>query len=166
MRTLSAATSPPASPTSDSSSRVPRGATTSHLSRGSTSVPHRRRPGSASTACAATGPRRSRCSSCKAGLKPGAYTWDLGKLTAESRGTTLAITAGVATLPGSQTRALWTLALFAAIQLADGALTAAGIAEFGPHIEGNPLIDFAARGVGIGVALIGAKLFAVFCGTL
>jgi len=72
----------------------------------------------------------------------------------------------VATLPGSQTRALWTLALFAAIQLADGALTAAGIAEFGPHIEGNPLIDFAARGVGIGVALIGAKLFAVFCGTL
>ena len=69
-------------------------------------------------------------------------------------------------LPGSETRALWTLALFAAIQLADGALTAAGVAQFGPHVEGNPLIDFAARGLGFGAAIVGAKVFAVFCATV
>jgi len=61
---------------------------------------------------------------------------------------------------------MWTLALFAAIQLADGALTAAGVAQFGPHIEGNPLIDLAAQGFGMGAALVGAKVFAVFCGTV
>jgi hypothetical protein len=72
----------------------------------------------------------------------------------------------VSRLPGSETRALWTLALFAAIQLADGVLTASGIAQFGPHIEGNPLIDLAARGVGVGAALVGAKVFAVFCATV
>ena len=64
-------------------------------------------------------------------------------------------------LPGSNTRALWTLALFAAIQLADGVLTAAGIARFGLHIEGNPLIDLAARSVGVGSALVAAKLLAL-----
>jgi len=72
----------------------------------------------------------------------------------------------VSTLPGTQTRALWTLALFTAIQLADGALTAAGIAQFGPHIEGNPLIDLLARGVGLGGAVVGAKVLAVCCGTV
>jgi hypothetical protein len=72
----------------------------------------------------------------------------------------------VGRLPGSQTRALWTLALFAAIQLADGALTAAGVSQFGPHIEGNPLIDLAARAFGLGSTLIGAKLLAVFCATV
>ena len=72
----------------------------------------------------------------------------------------------MSTLPGSRTHALWTLALFTAIQLADGALTAAGVAQFGPHIEGNPLIDLAARGVGMGGALVGAKVLAVFCGTV
>jgi hypothetical protein len=69
----------------------------------------------------------------------------------------------VSRLPGSQTRALWTLALFAAIQLADGALTAAGVAEFGPHIEGNPLIHYAAQDFGLGTAIVGAKLLAL-CG--
>ena len=69
-------------------------------------------------------------------------------------------------LPGSQTRALWTLALFAAIQVADGALTAAGIARFGPHIEGNPLIHYAAQDFGLGAAIIGAKLLAMSCATV
>ena len=72
----------------------------------------------------------------------------------------------MSTLPGTRTRALWTLALFAAIQLADGALTAAGIAQFGPHIEANPLIDLAAGAVGVGGAIVGAKVLAVFFGTV
>ena len=71
----------------------------------------------------------------------------------------------MARLPGSRTRALWTLALFAAIQLADGALTAAGVARFGPHIEGNPLIHLAFQGAGVGVAIVAAKLFAMSCAT-
>jgi hypothetical protein len=61
---------------------------------------------------------------------------------------------------------LWTLALFAAIQLADGALTAAGIAQYGPHIEGNPLIDLFAGAVGLGGAVVGAKVLAVCCGAV
>ena len=69
-------------------------------------------------------------------------------------------------LPGSETRAIWTLALFAAIQLADGVLTAAGVAQFGSHIEANPLINLAAEGAGIGAAIVAAKLFAVSCATL
>ena len=69
-------------------------------------------------------------------------------------------------LPGSETRALWTLALFAAIQLADGALTAAGIAQFGPQAEGNPLIQMLASGAGFGAALVVSKGLAVFCATV
>ena len=69
-------------------------------------------------------------------------------------------------LPGSETRALWTLALFAAIQLADGALTAAGIAQFGPRAEGNPLIQMLASGAGFGVAIVISKGLAVFCATV
>jgi len=72
----------------------------------------------------------------------------------------------VATLPGSRTRALWTLALFAAIQLADGALTAAGVAQFGARIEGNPLIHLAVDAAGVSVALVAAKLFAISCATV
>jgi hypothetical protein len=72
----------------------------------------------------------------------------------------------VAKLPGTETRALWTLALFVAIQLADGALTAAGIAQFGPHAEGNPLIKILAEGAGFGVALVGTKALAVCCATV
>jgi len=72
----------------------------------------------------------------------------------------------VSRLPGSQTRALWTLALFAAIQVADGALTAAGIAQFGPRIEGNPLIHYAAQDFGLGAAIVGAKLLAISCATV
>jgi hypothetical protein len=69
-------------------------------------------------------------------------------------------------LPGSETRAIWTLALFAVVQLADGALTAAGVAQFGPRAEANPLIHFAAEEAGLGAALIAAKLFAISCATL
>ena len=72
----------------------------------------------------------------------------------------------MATLPGSQTRALWILALFAAIQLADGVLTAAGVAQFGAHIEGNPLIHLAVQGAGLGITLVAAKLLAMSCATV
>jgi len=68
---------------------------------------------------------------------------------------------GVGTLPGSQTRALWALALFVAIQLADGVMTAAGVARFGAGIEANPLLHFVAAGAGFGATLVGAKLVAV-----
>jgi hypothetical protein len=69
-------------------------------------------------------------------------------------------------LPGSETHAIWTLALFVAIQVADGVLTAAGVAQFGPRIEANPLIHFAAQQAGLVAALITAKLLAVSCATL
>ena len=72
----------------------------------------------------------------------------------------------MAKLPGTETRALWTLALFAAIQLADGALTAAGIAQYGPRAEGNPLIQMLAEGAGIGMALVLSKTIAVSCATV
>ncbi len=67
----------------------------------------------------------------------------------------------MSTLPGSQTRALWAFALFAAIQLADGALTAAGVAQFGAGIEANPLLAFVATGAGFGATLVAAKLAAI-----
>ena len=58
------------------------------------------------------------------------------------------------------------LALFAALQLADGVLTANGVAHFGTRIEGNPLIALAASGIGFGVTLVAAKLFAISCATV
>ena len=61
---------------------------------------------------------------------------------------------------------MWTLALFAAIQLADGALTAAGIAQYGTRAEGNPLIQILAEGTGVGVALVFSKALAVSCATV
>ena len=70
------------------------------------------------------------------------------------------------TLPGSRTRAVWTLALFAAIQLADATMTAAGVAQLGVGAEGNPLLIFFAGAVGIGAALAAAKIFAIGCATL
>ena len=72
----------------------------------------------------------------------------------------------MATLPRSRTRALWTLALFAALQVADGVLTANGVAHFGTRIEGNPLIVLAANSVGVSAALVAAKLLAISCATV
>jgi hypothetical protein len=81
-------------------------------------------------------------------------------------GTPLAMAGDMSTLPGSQTRALWMLALFAAIQVADGVLTAAGVERFGTHIEANPLIHLAVQGVGLGITLVTAKLLAMSCATV
>jgi hypothetical protein len=56
---------------------------------------------------------------------------------------------------------VWPLALFAAIQIADGAMTAAAVAEYGGGIEGNPLLRLVAAGAGFSVTLVCAKLAAI-----
>ena len=65
------------------------------------------------------------------------------------------------TLPGSRTRAVWLLALFAAIQLADAMMTTSGVGRLGIEGEGNPLLRFYAEAVGIGVTVAAAKVLAV-----
>jgi hypothetical protein len=69
------------------------------------------------------------------------------------------------TLPGSQSRAFWSLLLFVAVQLADGALTYMGILRFGPAIEANPLLSFCAAVFGASSALVVAKTVAIIGGT-
>jgi hypothetical protein len=68
------------------------------------------------------------------------------------------------TLPGSQSRAFWSLLLFVAVQLADGALTYMGILRFGPTIEANPLLSFSAAVFGASSALVVAKTVAIIGG--
>jgi uncharacterized membrane protein len=68
------------------------------------------------------------------------------------------------TLPGSQSRAFWSLMLFVAVQLADGALTYMGILRFGPAIEANPLLSFCAAVFGASSALVVAKTVAIIGG--
>jgi hypothetical protein len=65
------------------------------------------------------------------------------------------------TLPGSSTRAFSALALFAAVQFADFALTLAGVARFGPDAESNPILSVSMVTLGTGTALSIAKLLAV-----
>ena len=67
----------------------------------------------------------------------------------------------VARLPGTQTRAVGLLALFVAVQLADGVMTAMAIERYGRSIEGTPLLLFAMGIYGTTTALVGAKLIAV-----
>jgi uncharacterized membrane protein len=55
------------------------------------------------------------------------------------------------------------LVLFLIAQLLDGVFTYVGIATFGESIEANPLIAWYIAMFGPGVALIGAKTFAVAC---
>lgn len=69
-------------------------------------------------------------------------------------------------LPNSGTRAFWALALFIAVQVADGVLTAVGIGRFGPTIEGNPLLVHSILTLGSTPALLIAKAVAILAGTL
>jgi len=55
---------------------------------------------------------------------------------------------------------------FVAAQVTDGALTYVGIRAFGPSIEGNPLLAWLIAVAGAGLALFGAKTFALGCGTV
>ena len=58
------------------------------------------------------------------------------------------------------------LVIFAAMQLADGVMTAAGAAQFGTSIEANPLLVFLFGVVGTGATIVAMKLFAILCATL
>lgn len=55
------------------------------------------------------------------------------------------------------------LALFVLTQVADGAFTYLGIKTFGAAIEANPLVAWYVAAYGAGIAVIGAKGFAVAC---
>ena len=70
------------------------------------------------------------------------------------------------TLPGSATRGLAAVALFAAVQVADGALTLAGVARFGPAVESNPLLAMSIAALGAGASLSVAKTTAILLATL
>jgi len=71
-----------------------------------------------------------------------------------------------ATLTATQSRAAWALIIFAATQVADGVMTAAGAAQYGLSIEANPLLAFLFGAVGTGATLVTVKLFAIVCATL
>jgi len=58
------------------------------------------------------------------------------------------------------------LALFVAVQLADGVMTAVAIERYGRSIEGNPLLLFVMGIYGTTAALVGAKLIAVALATV
>jgi len=45
-------------------------------------------------------------------------------------------------------------------------MTAAGVAQFGAGIEGNPVLTFYATTLGIGVTVVAAKLFCIAAGML
>jgi len=66
-----------------------------------------------------------------------------------------------ATLPQSRTRAAWTIALFAAVQVADAALTMTGIARFGVTAEANPILSFYMATFGVGRTLVAAKCIVI-----
>lgn len=69
-------------------------------------------------------------------------------------------------LPGSTTRGIATVALFAAVQVADGVLTLAGVARFGPTVESNPILAQSIVAIGPATTLAIAKAIAVLLGTI
>jgi len=71
-----------------------------------------------------------------------------------------------ASLPGSTRRGLIAVALFTAVQIADGILTVAGVARFGPGMESNPLLAASIAAVGAAATLSIAKAVAVVLGTV
>jgi hypothetical protein len=58
------------------------------------------------------------------------------------------------------------VALFVAVQIADGVLTFAGIARFGPAVESNPLLALSIASLGAGATLSIAKSLAVVFGLI
>jgi hypothetical protein len=69
-------------------------------------------------------------------------------------------------LPGSQTHAILAFALFAAVQLTDASLTAAGVSRFGVSIEGNPLVAFYIDACGLMTGLCATKALAIAAGAV
>ena len=70
------------------------------------------------------------------------------------------------TLPGSRTRTILPFALFAAVQLADAALTANGVSRFGMSIEANPLVASYIDVWGLTAGLCAAKALAISAGAI
>jgi hypothetical protein len=68
------------------------------------------------------------------------------------------------TLPGSNSRAIWALALFVAVQCADAIQTFSGMTQFGTAVEANPILAFYATAFGASTALIAAKAVAIVGG--
>jgi hypothetical protein len=60
---------------------------------------------------------------------------------------------------------VWLLALFVAVQLADAAMTLAGVQRFGPIAEGNPLLAFCIVSCGATKTIVTAKCGAVVLAT-
>jgi len=71
-----------------------------------------------------------------------------------------------ATLPNSSTRAYWPLALFVAVQLADGILTSNGVARYGTSVEANPLLVHSMLSYGSWTTLVAAKVVAILGGSV
>jgi hypothetical protein len=69
-------------------------------------------------------------------------------------------------LPGSDTRAILALALFAAVQFADAAMTASGVSRFGTAMEANPLVAAYINLCGLVPGLCAAKALALSAGTI
>jgi len=71
-----------------------------------------------------------------------------------------------AMLAGSGARGLIAVALFTAVQIADGILTFQGVGRFGLQMESNPLLALSIAAVGAGLTLSIAKTIAVLLGTM
>jgi hypothetical protein len=71
-----------------------------------------------------------------------------------------------ATLPNSRTHACWALALFVAVQFADGVLTSIGVAQYGTGVEANPLLVHSMVTYGSWTTLVAAKCVAVLGGSV
>lgn len=69
-----------------------------------------------------------------------------------------------ATLPRSRTRAIYLLALFVSVQVADGVATLAGIERFGPGVEANPILSLSVAMFGAVPTLLAAKSVAALLG--
>jgi hypothetical protein len=77
-----------------------------------------------------------------------------------------ALSLATLTLPGSATRGIAAVALFAAVQVADGMLTFAGVARFGLAVESNPILSLSMMALGAGPTLSIAKVVAVLLATV
>jgi hypothetical protein len=71
-----------------------------------------------------------------------------------------------ATLPNSRTHAYWALALFIAVQFADGILTSIGVARYGTGVEANPLLVHSMLSYGSWTTLVAAKIVAILGGSV
>lgn len=92
---------------------------------------------------------------------------DFGEVGRERVAFTLRPSAAVAaTLPRSRTRAIYLLALFAGVQLADGVATLAGVGRFGPSVEANPILASAIVIFGAVPTLLTAKLIGILLGAV